>query len=135
MNDKIEILVKEMLQYVDDSEKEIVLLKNAEKKLAKPILFMLIRDLLDWNNPFFIKIYNYNPKKMPHLSDERNIKYRDNMKSLFDQCPTFNDIFLINDDALVFKSEISVDEINEIRVFIEKNKLIKIQSKETRLKK
>ena len=134
MNDLTKAIINEMLQYIDYPEKEAVLLKKAEEKLTKLDLFVLIRDLLDWNHPLLIKIHNDNPKKMSLIHEGRNNKYKQNVILLLELCKELNALFIVKEDFLVFKSIISETEITEIREYIEKNKKMTIQSKETRMK-
>ncbi|WP_282786488.1 hypothetical protein [Flavobacterium croceum] len=134
MNDKIKI-INEMLHYIDDSENKVVLLKEAEKKITRESLYPLIRDLLLWNNPFYIKLHKYDSKQMFLLNEGIKTEYKQNMELLLESCSDLKNIFVIKGDTLVFKNDITEEEINEIRTYIEKNKKIYIQSKETRMRR
>ena len=135
MRNEIKNLLKEMLNYIDNPSEKIFILKNAEEKISKEILFVLIRDILDWNNPFFIKIYDLDHTQMKLITDERNLKYKERIEQLLQLCPTLKELFVIKENNLIFNEKISSTEVIEIRNYIQMNKVIEITSKETRMRK
>jgi hypothetical protein len=135
MKSEIKNLLKAMLDYVDNPREKNILLKKAEEKISKEVLFVLIRDILDWNNPFFIKIYDLNPNQMKLITDERNFKYKEKIEYLLELCPILKELFHIKADTLLFNDKVNNTEINEIRNYIQTNKVINIESKETRMRK
>lgn len=135
MRNEIKNLLKEMLNYIDNPSEKIFILKNAEEKISKEILFVLIRDILDWNNPFFIKIYDLDHTQMKLITDERNFKYKERIEQLLQLCPTLKELFVIKENNLIFNEKISSTEVIEIRNYIQMNKVIEITSKETRMRK
>ena len=133
MRENTERLIQEMLSFiVDKDEGNLNILKHAEKELGKLTLFVLTRDLLEWNNPIFIGINNFDEKRMDLLNDERKETYKDSMSILLNTTPELNNMFIIKDKYLLFSDTFDQEEINDLREFIQNNKLIKIQSKETR---
>lgn len=135
MRNEIKNLLKEMLNYIDNPSEKIFILKNAEEKISKEILFVLIRDILDWTNPFFIKIYDLDHTQMKLITDERNLKYKERIEQLLQLCPTLKELFVIKENNLIFNEKISSTEVIEIRNYIQMNKVIEITSKETRMRK
>lgn len=69
---------------------------------------------------------------MDLLNDERKETYKDSMSILLNTTPELNNMFIIKDKYLLFSDTFDQEEINDLREFIQNNKLIKIQSKDTR---
>jgi len=133
MTESTQTLIQEMIDFFDKKDNvNLNILKHAEKKLGTLTLFVLTRDLLEWNNPLFIEANNFDKKKMSLLNDERKEIYKENMLILLNTTPALSDMFIIRNNYLVFSDTFDQEEINELREFIQNNKQIKIQSKETR---
>jgi len=134
MNTTIKAIIDEMIDFLENPEKSQRRFTTAKKKIKKAILFALVRDILNWSNPFFIELLELNPDKMDINPEEVSIDYSYNMALLFSLCPDIKNIYEMNSKNVTFKKGLTKSEISEIREYVKENKKINIQSKETRMK-
>jgi len=129
MKKNIESLISEMILYTSDTGKSLNLLKNADKKMGRrEKIFHLIRDLLNFTDPFMIKILKLNPEKLDLKSNE-DIDYHvyiSNIKELFNNCPPLNSIYNLKRDTITFNNLLSSTEIEEIKNYVGDNRERKV---------
>ena len=119
----MKLIIKDLLEELTTYKKTFQAQKylfTADKKIEFSELFMLITRLLTWNKLVAIdKI----PIKTERTSEYMLISNVSNKmySNLFENCPELKEIFAVEQDRVKFNENLTVEEKEEIRQFINEN--------------
>ncbi|MBL1221719.1 hypothetical protein JET18_12785 [Chryseobacterium sp. L7] len=128
MNIVIKELLDEMIQYRKE-RKAIKYLQKAFDEMGDGEIYFPIGYLLSWHKGYF-----FGAEKPDMFEIDNGAEYQRNVE-LFERCPELNDIFSVHKDHIGWSSELSMEERDEIRNYINENYTVQIRiRRDARLK-
>lgn len=123
MKSIVKELLLEIIQLTERKKTNTNHFKNAIEKMGGlSEIISQISLIKNWMHPLWVKVNNHDLHKLHiYTKDIDNDYYIGKVKDLFQFCPELNEVFFLEDRYISFNKNLSIQNIEELRTFVENN--------------